>query len=85
MVVAGEERHHREALHGRGQVAPHHLAEWLALPSRRARLALDLLVVLELDLEELHHLDRGSAAPAMATPEKSSAGNTFSMRRLAIV
>ena len=30
---------------------------WLALPSRRELLALDLLVVLELELEELDHLD----------------------------
>jgi len=41
--------------------------------------------VLELHLEQAHHLDRGSRRPAMATPEKSSAGNTFSMRRLAMV
>ena len=33
-------------------------ASWLALPSRLSGDALDLLVVLELELEELDHLER---------------------------
>ena len=58
MVVAGEEGHHHEALHGGGKVAPDHLAELVGLALEREGLALDLLVVLELHLEQLHHLDR---------------------------
>ena len=57
-VVTGEERHDHEALHRRGQVGPHELAELVGLALERQDLALDLLVVLELDLEELDQLDR---------------------------
>ena len=60
MVEAGEERDDDEALHRRGQVRPHHLAELVGLALEAERLALDLLVVLELHLEQLHHLDRGA-------------------------
>jgi hypothetical protein len=84
-VEAREEWHHYEARHRGGQVGPHHLAELVRLALEAQRVALHLLVVLELGLEQPHHLDCRAAAPAIATPEKSSAGNTFSMRRLAIV
>jgi hypothetical protein len=40
--------------------------------------------VLELELEELDHLHGRPAAPAMATPEWRSAGNTFSIARWAM-
>ena len=63
LVVSGEERDDGEALHGGGQVAPHHLAELVGLALEREGLALDLLVVLELHLEEAHHLDRGPGGP----------------------
>ena len=59
-VVAGEEGHHGEALHGRREVVAHHLAELVGLALEREVLALDLLVVLQLELEEGHHLDRGA-------------------------
>ena len=42
-----------------GRLARTSWPSWLALPSRLSDVALHLLVVLELDLEELHHLDRG--------------------------
>ena len=58
LVVAGEQRHDHEALHRRGQVGPHELGELVGLALERERLALDLLVVLELGLEQLHHLRR---------------------------
>ena len=57
-VEAGEERHDHEALHRHRQVGAHHLPELVRLALEAERLALHLLVVLELDLEELHHLDR---------------------------
>ena len=41
-----------------GRLARTICASWLALPSRLQELALDLLVVLELHLEQAHHLDR---------------------------
>ena len=59
LVVAREQRHDREALHRRGQVAAHHHAELVGLAFEAQHLALHLLVVLELGLEQLHHLDRG--------------------------
>ena len=57
-VVAGEERHHHEALHGHGQVLAHHLGQLVGLALEGEGRALDLLVVLELDLEEADHLHR---------------------------
>ena len=59
LVVAGEQRHDREALHRGGQVAAHEQAELVGLALEAQHLALHLLVVLELGLEQLHHLDRG--------------------------
>ena len=59
-VVPGEERHHGQTLHGGGQVVAHHLGELVGLALERDRRALDLLVVLELQLEQPHHLDRRS-------------------------
>ena len=59
LVVAGEERNDREALHRGGQVAAHHHAELVGLAFEAQHLALHFLVVLELGLEQLHHLDRG--------------------------
>ena len=56
-VEAGEQGHHREALHGRRQVVAHHLPELVGLALEAERRALDLLVVLELELEQLDHLD----------------------------
>ena len=41
-----------------GRFARDHLAELVGLALEREGLALDLLVVLELHLEQLHHLDR---------------------------
>ena len=57
-VVAGEQRHHGEALHGHGQVLADHLAQLVGLALEAEDDALDLLVVLELGLEEPDHLDR---------------------------
>ena len=56
-VVAGEQRHDGQALHGGGQVAAHHLPELVGLALEAEDGALHLLVVLELQLEQLHHLD----------------------------
>jgi hypothetical protein len=63
VVVPGEQGHHREALHRRGEVRAHHLSELVGLALERERLPLDLLVVLELHLEEAHHLHRGAGGP----------------------
>ena len=57
-VVAGEQRDDDEALHRHRQVRAHHLDELVRLALEAERDALDLLVVLELGLEEAHHLDR---------------------------
>ena len=59
LVVAREQRHDREALHRGGQVAAHEHAELVGLAFEAEHVALHLLVVLELRLEQLHHLDRG--------------------------
>ena len=83
-VVAGEDRHHGQALHGHRQVVADHAAELVGLALQAEGDALHLLVVLEVGLEELHHLEAGPAAPAMATAEWRSAGNTFSMARWAM-
>ena len=53
----------------------------LALPSREQVLALDLLVVLELGLEEAGHLHGGAGRARDAHPERSSDLKIFSMRR----
>ena len=56
-VVAGEQRHHRQTLHRQAEVAPDHRRR-AGSPCRRGRAgALDLLVVLELDLEQPDELD----------------------------
>ena len=57
-VEPAEQRHDHEALHGHGEVLAHHLAELVGLALEAEGHALDLLVVLELGLEELDHLDR---------------------------
>ena len=56
-VVAGEQRHDAEPLHGGRQVVAHHLPELVGLALEAEDGALHLLVVLELELEQLHHLD----------------------------
>ena len=57
-VVAGEDRHDDEALHRRAEVAAQQHRELVRLAVEAEELALDLLVVLELELEELDHLHR---------------------------
>jgi hypothetical protein len=57
-VVAREQRHHGQPLHGEGKVLADHLGQLVGLPLQAQRDALDLLVVLELGLEEPYHLDR---------------------------
>ena len=56
LVVAGEDRHDDHPLHGGREVAPDHHAELVGLALQAQRDALDLLVVLQLQLEQLHHL-----------------------------
>ena len=65
-VEAGEERHDRQALHGQAEVAADHRREPVGLALQREQRALDLLVVLELDLEELDQLDRDAGGPGDA-------------------
>ena len=62
-VVAGEQGHDHEALHGHGQVLAHHLAQLVGLALEAERHALDLLVVLELGLEEPDHLHGRTGRP----------------------
>ena len=57
LVVAGEDRHDAEPCMAAGRLLRTIWPSWLALPSRLSGVALDLLVVLELQLEELDHLD----------------------------
>ena len=56
-VVAGEQRHDGEALHRQAEVGADQRGEPVGLAVHRQRGALDLLVVLELDLEQPDHLD----------------------------
>ena len=56
-VEASEDRHNSHALHGSREVVPQHLRQLVGLTLERQRVALDLLVVLELELEQLDHLD----------------------------
>ena len=46
-----------------GQVLAHHLGQLVGLALEREGRALDLLVVLELDLEQADHLDRHAGRP----------------------
>src|SRR5690606_8391342 len=62
-VVAGEQGHHDEALEGGGEVAADHLGQLVGLALDGQLVALDLLVVLELQLEELDHLDGRAGGP----------------------
>ncbi len=62
-VVSGEQRYHGQALHGHGQVFPDHLTQLVRLPLQAQDHSLDLLVVLELGLEQPHHLDGGAGRP----------------------
>ncbi len=57
-VVAGEDRHDDHAHHRRLEVAADHHRELVGLALEAERRALDLLVVLELELEQLDHLHR---------------------------
>lgn len=57
-VVAREERDDGQALHRHAQVAPDHGGEAVGLALQREHGALDLLVVLQLQLEEPDHLHR---------------------------
>jgi hypothetical protein len=68
LVEAREDRHDHQALHRRRQIHADHLAQPVGLALQREVLALDLLVVLELGLEELGHLHRraGGAGDADA-------------------
>ena len=59
-VPAGEQGHDAQALHGRRQVAADHLAELVGLALEAQGGALDLLVVLEVELEQPDHLHRRS-------------------------
>ncbi len=54
---------------------------WLALPSRLSEAALDLLVVLELELEELDHLHGRTGGAGDGDAAVAVGGKTFSMRR----
>ncbi len=67
-VEAGEQRHDGQALHRHAEVAADQRREPVGLAVHRERGALDLLVVLELGLEQPHHLDRepGGAGDADA-------------------
>ena len=65
-VPAREQRHHHQALQGETQVEPDHRGQPVGLPHQRQRLALDLLVVLELDLEQPDQLDRDPGGPGDA-------------------
>jgi len=56
-VETGEHRDHGQALHRHRKVRPDHGREPVGLALEREQGALDLLVVLELDLEQLHDLD----------------------------
>ncbi len=56
-VEAGEQRDDDEALHRHREVRFDHLRELVGLAFEAEHLALDLLVVLELGLEEAHHVD----------------------------
>ena len=57
-VVADEQRHERQPLHRGAEVAPHHAGQLVGLAVEGQRDALDLLVVLQLDREQAHRLDR---------------------------
>ena len=57
-VEAGEQRDDGESLHREAEVGADQGGEPVGLAVHRERRALDLLVVLELGLEEPHHLDR---------------------------
>ena len=69
-----------------GRLRPDQLAELVGLALEAQRVALHLLVVLELDLEQLHHLDRGPGRAGDRDARRSRRpANTLSMRRLAIM
>jgi len=60
LVEACEDRDDDKPLERRGQVHPYHLAQLVGLAVEREVVALDLLVVLQLRLEELGHLHGGA-------------------------
>jgi hypothetical protein len=62
-VVPGEQRDDDEALQGGAEVPADHRGQLVRLAVERQRHALDLLVVLELDGEQPHHLDRDAGRP----------------------
>ena len=57
LVVAGEQRHHDKTLHRDAQVPADHRGQPVGLALERQRAALELLVVLELDLEQPDDLE----------------------------
>ena len=60
-VEPGEDRHHRQPLHGHGQVGGYQLAQLVRLALQTQRTAFDLFVVLQLQLEQPHHFDGRSS------------------------
>src|SRR5207253_1599557 len=56
-VITSEERYDGEALHGHAEVAADHRGQAVGLALEAECRALELLVVLELDLEQADHLD----------------------------
>jgi hypothetical protein len=56
-VVAPEQRDHHQSLDRQGEIPPDHLGQPVGLALQREPIAGDLLVVLELQLEQLHDLD----------------------------
>ena len=63
LVVAGEQRHDHEALHGCAEIPPDHGGQPVGLALQGQRPALQLLVVLELDLEQPDQLDADAGHP----------------------
>ena len=55
-VEPGEQRHHDQPLEGHREVLADHLGQAIGLAVEREALSLHLLVVLELGLEQAHHL-----------------------------
>ncbi len=58
LIEAGEQRHHGQPLHRHAQIAADHRGEPVGLALQREGGALHLLEVLQLQLEQLHHLHR---------------------------
>ena len=67
-VEPGEQRHHHQALHGHGQVGAHHLRKLVGFALQADRCPFDLFVVLELKLEQSHHLHGRPGGPGDGHP-----------------